>query len=200
MYSNILLDRRSGLGIVSYRGLTEGIQIIADLTRTKSRELGPGPGLGYDHMYKYRGDFVEHQANGKIVIKDTDRNWELARQGYMKTYLLDKDFKDTALLDWWVFIHDIKKVSGKHRHQGGLALFIITGHGATEVNGEIIEWREGDCVMLPMDPRGLEHKHWNYGTEPAQWLAFVYLPFFDHVASELQQIEISPEFQARQNR
>ncbi len=168
---------------------------MADMTRTKSRELEAGPALKYDWAYKSRGDFAELGMNGQIVVKDSDREWELNRQGHIKWYLLEKEYPETALQDWWVFIHDIKKVSGKHRHQGGLVLFIIEGHGATEVNGELIEWRKGDCVMLPMHPKGLEHKHYNYGTEPAKWLAFIHIPSFNHVASELVQIEISPDFQ-----
>jgi len=168
---------------------------MADLTRTKSRELEAGPALKYDWCYKSRGDFAEVAMTGQIVVKDSDREWELNKQGHIKFYLLEEEYPETALQDWWVFIHDIKKVSGKHRHQGGLVLFIIEGHGATEVNGELIEWHKGDCVMLPMHPKGLEHKHYNYGTEPAQWLAFIYIPSFDHVASELVQIETSPDFQ-----
>jgi len=168
---------------------------MADLTRTKSRELEAGPMTAYDICYKSRGDFVELSMNGVVVVKDTDREWQMARQGHLKQYLMARHYPETVLQDWWVFVHDIKKVSGKHRHQGGLVLFILEGHGASEVNGEIIEWRKGDCVMLPMHPKGLEHKHWNYGTEPAQWLAFIYIPFWDHVASEMHQIEISPDYQ-----
>ncbi|TAK69278.1 MAG: hypothetical protein EPO19_07475, partial [Betaproteobacteria bacterium] len=102
---------------------------MADMTRTKSRELEAGPALKYDWAYKSRGDFAELGMNGQIVVKDSDREWELNRQGHIKWYLLEKEYPETALQDWWVFIHDIKKVSGKHRHQGGLVLFIIEGHG-----------------------------------------------------------------------
>lgn len=171
---------------------------MADLTRTKSREMEAVPGLKYDQAYDSRGAFVELAMNGKVVIKDSDREYELNRQGWVKWYLLEKEYPDTVLQDWWVFIHDIKREgSGKHRHQGGLVLFIIAGHGATEVNGEIIEWHEGDCVMLPLHPKGLDHKHWNYGTEPAKWLAFIYVPAWDHVSSEMQQLEFSPDFQRK---
>jgi len=171
---------------------------MADLTRTRSRELEAGPGLNYDFAYNCRAAFVELGMNGKIVIKDTDREWELARQGHLKFYMLDQmRFPENALQNWQVFIHDLKTVSGKHRHQGGLVLFIIEGHGASEVNGEVIEWHKGDCVMLPMHPVGLEHKHWNMGTDPAKWLAFIYVPAFDHAASELKQIDVCPEFLQR---
>jgi len=51
--------------------------------------------------------------------------------------------------------------------------------------------------MLSMHPKGLEHKHYNYGTEPAKWLALIRIPSRDHVASELTHIAIRPDFQQR---
>jgi len=173
---------------------------VADLTRTKMREQEPNPGLKYDIAYQKRGDFISHSMTGQVVIKDSDREWELSRQGYLKWYILENEYPETVLNDWWVFVHDIKKESGKHRHQGGLVLFIIEGRGATELNGEIIEWEKGDCVLLPMDPVGCEHKHYNYGSEPAKWLAFIHVPSWDHVASELVQIEVNQDFQSRQRK
>ncbi len=173
---------------------------MADVTRTRTREREAIPALKYDIAYQKRGDFVDHSMTGQIVVKETDREWELCRQGYLKWYILESEYPETVLNDWWVFVHDIKKVSGKHRHQGGLVLFIIEGRGATEVNGEIIEWEKGDCVLLPMHPDGVEHKHYNYGTEPAQWLAYIHIPTWNHVASELQQIEVNQDFQAKAGR
>ena len=55
---------------------------VANLTRTKLREQEAAPGLKYDVAYQKRGDFIEHSMTGQIVIKDSDREWELARQGY----------------------------------------------------------------------------------------------------------------------
>ena len=53
---------------------------MADLTRTKLREQEATPGLKYDVAYQKRGDFIEHSMTGQIVIKDSDREWELARR------------------------------------------------------------------------------------------------------------------------
>jgi len=72
--------------------------------------------------------------------------------------------------------------------------FIIEGRGATECNGEIIEWEKGDCVLLPFDPDGVEHAHYNYGSEPAKWLALIYWPLWDYVASELVQTRVNENF------
>ena len=170
---------------------------MADLTRTRTREQEATPGLKYDAVFGRRADFIEQGMNGQIVVRETDREWEQNRQALIKFYILEDLFPETALHDWHVFVHDIKRESGKHRHQGGLVLFIIEGRGATEVNDEIIEWEKGDLVLLPMDPNGCEHKHYNRSGEPAKWLAFIYKPYWDHVCSEFVQLEISKDFVQR---
>ena len=97
-------------------------------------------------------------------------------------------------------VYYISKQSGKHRHQGGLVLFVIQGEGTTEVNGERIDWEEGDCILLPFHPDGIEYVHFNRGeageTTNAQWLAFLHIPTFDHVGSELTQCEVNPAYTA----
>jgi len=172
---------------------------MADMTRSKMREREASPGVKYEIAYQSRGDFLAQNETGQVLVKESDRDWEWCRQGYLKWYLMEKEY-NTVLQDWWVFIHDIKKVSGKHRHQGGLILFIIEGRGATEVNGELFEWKKGDCVLLPLHPDGIEHKHYNFGDEPAKWLAFIHIPTWNYVASELKQLEVSQEFQQRGGR
>ena len=163
------------------------------LTRTRERELVPGS--KYEAIYSQRAAFVDRQKNGTIVVKESDREWELSRQGHLKFYLLPWTYPDTVLHEWFVFIHDVKKQSGKHRHQGGLVLFVIEGEGATEVNGERVEGEEGDCILLPLHPDGIEHVHFNRGDGAAKWLAFIYEPVFHHVSSELTQTAVMTEFQ-----
>ena len=166
---------------------------MAELTRTRSRERETIPGSEYERALQEIAAFVELGKTGTVVVRDAERDWELCRQGTVKFYLVPGEFPETVLQDWYVFIHDIKKQSGKHRHQGGLVLFVIEGKGATEVNGEMVEWEEGDLILLPLDPNGIEHKHYNRGEGTAKWLALIYKPVFDHVASELTQTEVYSE-------
>ena len=171
---------------------------MAEQERERTRERETVPGTVYERAYETRGQFIERGKNGVIVVKDADRDWELCRQGLIKPYLIQDQFPETALQDWWVFVHDIKKQSGKHRHQGGLVLYVVEGEGATEVNGEMVEWEEGDLILLPLHPDGIEHKHYNRGDGgSAKWLALIYLPVFDHVSSELTQTEVAADYQAR---
>lgn len=170
---------------------------MAEQEQTRIREREAIPGAVYEKCYAERASFIELGKNGSIVVKYTDRDWELCRQGNIKPYVMGDIYPDTVLQDWWVFVHDIRKQSGKHRHQGGLVLFVIAGEGATEVNGERIEWEEGDLILLPLHPEGIEHVHFNRGDGTAQWLAFIYLPTFNHVSSELTQAAIAPDYQAK---
>ena len=164
-----------------------------ELERVRERETIPG--ASYERAYSRRAAFIELGKNGVVVIKESDRDWEIARQGHLKFYLLPWAYPETVLHNWYVFVHDVRKETGKHRHQGGLVLFVLSGQGATEVNGEVVEWEEGDCILLPLSPEGVEHVHFNRGETPAMWLAFIYRPMFDHVASELTQTKVSPQFQ-----
>jgi hypothetical protein len=47
-----------------------------------------------------------------------------------------------------------------------------------------------------MKPGGVVHQHFNLQPDrgPAKWVAFINLPIHEHVASDLRQVENSPEF------
>ncbi len=153
---------------------------MADVTLTRSREQEPALGLKYEIAYANRGKFVEHANNGVIVVRDSDREWEVSRQGYQKWYLMHEAFPETVLDDW--------------------VLFVLEGKGATECNGEIIEWEEGDCILLPFHPDGLDHRHFNRGEGPTKWVAFIHMPTWNHVASELNQLEDMKDYKQQSSR
>jgi mannose-6-phosphate isomerase-like protein (cupin superfamily) len=167
---------------------------MADATRNRLREREPTPSLKYDLILGQREEFMQHAMTGQIVVREDEREWETNRQGFCKYILLDSNFPETVLQDWWVFLHDIRKQSGKHRHQGGLVIFVLEGEGATSVNGEMIDWETGDCLLLPFHPDGVDHQHFNRGNGTAKWLAFIHLPTWNHSASEMTQTQIGQEF------
>ena len=123
---------------------------------------------------------------------------ELTRQGRLRTYL-GLNVPDTPLQDWIVFTHEIRTASGKHKHQGGLVIYVIEGKGYSVVDGERVDWEAGDVVLLPLRPGGVEHQHFNLDPDkPAVWIAFIRRAIQEFVASELQQTQVSKEFQAQQ--
>lgn len=171
---------------------------MAEGERTRTRERGPAPGSNYERFLKSRQEFDARQKNGPVVVKKSDRQYEVNRQGRLIYYLDPITHKDTPLQDWHVFSHDIRTHSGKHRHQGGLVIYVLEGRGYSVVDGERVNWKKGDLVLLPIKPEGVEHQHFNLMPgEPCHWVAFVNFPIFDYLASEFTQVALSPEFQSQ---
>ncbi len=128
--------------------------------------------------------------------------WVMSRQALVKHYMWPSRYSgltpETVLDDWNIFVQDIKVHSGKHRHQGGLVIYIIEGEGWSEVDGERHDWEAGDLLLLPLKPGGVEHKHYNrYDDKPAKWIAFISGALFEWGASEMVQLENHPDFKAK---
>ena len=96
-----------------------------------------------------------------MVVKPSEREFFLTRQGRLMYHLNPEIHKNTPLQDWRVFSHDLKTQSGKHRHQGGLVIYVIIGKGYSVVDGERVDWQAGDLLLLPIKPGGVEHQHFN---------------------------------------
>src|SRR5580692_2732740 len=158
---------------------------MAEIERTRERERGTIPQTPYEIFIRSRKEFLERQDTGQVVVKPADREFFLTRQGRLMYHLNPEIHKNTPLQDWRVFSHDLKTQSGKHRHQGGLVIYVITGKGYSMVDDERIDWQAGDLLLLPMQPG-----------QDCRWIAFSYMPFFDHVASEFTQTEVSPLFKS----
>ncbi|MSQ53389.1 MAG: cupin domain-containing protein [Betaproteobacteria bacterium] len=168
---------------------------MADNQKLREREREPGVETNYDVFIRSRREFDERQRNGPIVIKPSDREYQQTRQGRLFYFLNAQAHKDTPLHDWRVFVHDIKTHSGMHRHQGGFVIYVIEGKGYSMVDGERVDWGPRDLLLLPIKPAGVEHQHFNLEPgKPCRWIAFCYLPVFDHLASEFTQMQVSPQF------
>jgi len=75
--------------------------------------------------------------------------------------------------------------------------YVLEGEGYSVVEGERHDWQAGDLLLLPVTQGGVEHQHFNTDPEqPAEWIAFIYWPFFDHGGCEIIQIESSPLYEA----
>ena len=155
---------------------------MAEIERTRTRERGAIPETPYEIFIRSRREFLERQETGQVVVKPSDREFFITRQGRLMYHLNPEIHKDTPLQDWRVFSHDLKTHSGKHRHQGGLVIYVIIGQGYSVVDGERVDWQAGDLLLLPIKPGGVEHQHFNLNPgSDCRWIAFSYMPFFDHV-------------------
>lgn len=164
--------------------------------RTAVREREPSIGETQDEVeIKYQYALRQRALTGKVVIPGDELRWEQSPQGRLKYYICRAVDTGTAVKDWLLFVHDIKTHSGKHRHQGGLVIFVLEGEGYTEVEGRRLEWKAGDLLLLPIVPGGVEHQHFNKRPgEGCRWLAFIYKPHHDEIGSYVEQKERSPEY------
>ena len=171
---------------------------MAESERTRTRERGAPTLDSYERQLRARAEFQDRQLLGPVVIRSTDREFTLTRQANLKFYLDPQTFKDTPLQDWLVFVNDVKKHSGKHRHQGGLVIYVIEGRGYSVVDDERVDWEAGDLLLLPIKPTGVVHQHFNLAPgEPCLWIAFLYMPIMDYVSMVMTQIEVMPEFREK---
>ena len=80
---------------------------MSDQELVRSRERETIPGGDYESLYARREEFTARGMKGDILIKESDRDWSVSRQGHLKFYLLGEVYPDTALQYWYVFVHDI---------------------------------------------------------------------------------------------
>jgi hypothetical protein len=169
---------------------------MAEMERTRERERSPLLENIYEKNLRYRRELAERNEHGPIVVPSESREIFMARQGRFRCYLEPNAYKDVPLQMWRMFTHEVRTKSGKHRHQGGIIIYVLEGKGYSIVNGERKDWEKGDLVLLPLHPEEVEHQHFNLlGPEnPAVWVAFIHIPIIEYLASELNQVENSPEF------
>jgi mannose-6-phosphate isomerase-like protein (cupin superfamily) len=168
---------------------------VAERERTRVRERGAVEQSGYEMIIEDRRAFAERQQTGPILIKIADRPVEVNRQGTIRYYLAPLSYPDTPLHEWLVFENHVRTHSGKHRHQGGFVIYVIEGEGYSVVDGERVDWKAGDLLLLPIRPGGVEHQHFNTKAgATCRWIAFCHLPTMDHLAMEMTQIETSPDY------
>jgi quercetin dioxygenase-like cupin family protein len=168
---------------------------MAEIERTRERERPPIGDNPYERVMRYRKDLKERNMNGPVVLRADERPYFQARQGKLRFFLDPVSFKDTPLQQWRVFTHEIRTKSGRHVHQGGLVIYVVDGIGYSIVDGERVDWKKGDLVLLPLKVGGVEHQHFNLDPQkPAVWAAFIHVPMQEFVASDLEQKEESPDF------
>ena len=177
--------------------IVKGRQAMATRDRERTRERD-----NYEEIIAHQRAERERSFTGKVVIRGEECPWVMSRQALVRHYMWPSRYSrltpEAVLDDWNIFVQDIKVHSGKHRHQGGLVIYILEGEGWSEVDGERHDWEAGDLLLLPLKPGGVEHKHYNrYEDKPAKWIAFISGALFEWGASEMVQLENHPDFKAK---
>lgn len=160
----------------------------------RTREAEARAAHFYDWVYKTWNHCKERAEKGEVVIRGKEQPWEQNPQARVK-FFLHPLMEELALGGWLVFLQDIRTHSGQHRHQGGLALFIVEGKGWTTVDGVRHDWEEGDLILLPCKPQGVVHQHFNAEEgKSCKWLALIYEPFVEAMSSEFEQQKTHPQY------
>lgn len=146
--------------------------------------------FNYEAMLRWRAEWLEKQLTGKLLVRANERDFEASRQALLKRYVTFEFTPEVASINWSVFLNDVQQHSGRHKHQGGLVLFVIAGSGSTEIDGTRYVWKSGDLITLPIRPGGIEHQHFNDSAgQPCRWVAFYYKPFEDWVCHTMTHLQ-----------
>lgn len=167
---------------------------MAEREVQKVKETEAKPASFYEWSYAHMNQWKERAVSGQVVVRGKDIPRQQSRQGHSKWYL--HPLRDELVTqEWLMFQQDIHTHSGRHRHQGGLAIFVIEGKGWTTVDGVRFDWEAGDLILLPIKFGGCEHQHFNgQPGQPCKWLAMIFLPMMKSMSSELIQKEVSPDY------
>lgn len=123
----------------------------------------------YDESTQRLRSINERARKGIRVIRGKSKPWEINRQGIIHRYASIED-AELPNNNWTIFCHEVRQHSGRHRHPGGMNLFVVKGKGYTLVDGKKFDWSEGDLILLPLENGGVEHQHFNSDGSPSRWI------------------------------
>ena len=153
------------------------------------------------------------------VLKPEDMPWELSRQGLIK-HMLNAELADemdypAKGVDLYMQVVPPGSRSGRHRHMGEEAVFVLEGEGhdrhwdtdielATEDEVEFVtedepkrfEYRAGDAVYIPTNT---VHQHVNDGDGPLRFISAQARAYTNlgYGYEDLEQYENAPEYDAQ---
>ncbi len=163
------------------------------MERERVKDLDALQNTTYEKVMRYYKQWSDREKNGKVLIRGDELEYQASRQGFLKYYLIPF-IEDTAVSSWAVFEHLVKNQSGRHRHQGGIIIYVLEGHGRTETDDEILEWQAGDLLLLPIKPGGSSHQHWNRDiAKGCRWVAFRDMLVARTIANAIDQVSVMPE-------
>src|SRR5574341_111963 len=90
----------------------------------------------YEKLIEAMQEWRRRAETGLVLIRGKETPWWQNSQGRVRYFLLPPYKADTALQTMAVFERVIYRHSGMHRHQGGLAIYVLDGEGYSTLDGE----------------------------------------------------------------
>src|SRR5258708_10685463 len=97
---------------------------MSEFERTRERDFVFKQKTAYEIFIRSRREFLQRQETGQVVVKPSDREFYITRQGRLMYHLNPEIHKNTPLHDWRVFSPELKNQYGNHRHQSGLDIYV----------------------------------------------------------------------------
>lgn len=157
--------------------------------------------ISYEENLKQNAAEVKRQSSGQVVVWPQERPFRIGRQAKIRHYLYPGKLDKTCTQDWRVFVNELPagSTSGRHRHQGGIVIFVLEGRGKSWVQDRYYEWEEGDLMILPLLIGEVEHQHFNLVPDkPSYWIALVNMSVRAQLANETVQILPSPLWKGKE--
>src|SRR5438067_2114939 len=120
-------------GYYSVPPFGRGVRAMRERERGRERSF-------YEQIIDSQRAERQRSHTGQVVVRGKGNPWHLDRQGLVRHYLKPSRYTgepvDTAVDGWIVFVQQVRVHSGKHRHQGGLVIYVLEGEGHSIVDGE----------------------------------------------------------------
>lgn len=163
---------------------------MMDRTRERERERDT-----YEDIMAAYKQRKENVRKGRVVLRGDEIPVRQGRQGYSQHFSNPANWSELASPGWNSFVQNISVQTGKHVHQGGTSLFVLEGAGYTVVDGRRFDWQAGDLIMLPIQPGGCEHQHFNTSTDgTSKWLSLINRWAKEPLANDIRQREDHPDY------
>jgi gentisate 1,2-dioxygenase len=132
---------------------------VADLPQ-RPRQVEPLTG---DDPYARRTQRLAQKSQGsdsaRLITRFDDVRGVVTKRGARSLFLVDKSIGyHTAGLS--AVMHELAPglYQSRHRHGGEAWLYVISGHGHSDVDGERLEWEAGDLIVID---HWQMHQHFN---------------------------------------
>jgi gentisate 1,2-dioxygenase len=154
----------------------KGMQHEREALQARTFEQPPAPSLevkdSYDYFLRQFQEECYWRQNVPQVVRQTDRTWEYTKNGKTLWYIHPQTPELKAGLKLFeCYLMEIPPggKSGKHRHLGDEAHFIIEGEGRTEIDDVSWDWADQDVVAIP---NLSTHQSFNTGNHMARFLVY----------------------------